>query len=336
MRQIFSALSAMAVILAATCCNSAKAETPLPKGEKWAVVNTSRAFLRGEKRYSSECVSQTRMGTLVQVLDTDGYWVKVRTPEPYEGWINELALAPTKVLSASEQKSLGQSGPKLQSLSRSQAMEYRKAPKYICTAEYTHVYAEPNRGAARLSELLMSDIVRKGEKTHGAWVQVLLADGRTGWVDTSELSDFEDFKKNTKASADSLVSLARRFLGSPYMWGGMSVGQFDCSGLTGFCYFMNGVLLPRDASQQVKCGVEVPLKDMRAGDLVFFGNTSVGHVGLAIDSRHIIHSSQVVRINSLYPEDADYYSRNILHIRRILGHVDTGQGAISLACSPLY
>jgi len=287
--------------LAATFCTQAKAGDNLPSGEQWAVVNTSRAFLRGEARYTSECVSQTRMGTLVQVLDTKGYWVKVRTPEPYEGWINEVALAPIKALTASEQKAAGTAGPKLQPLSRAQANEYVKAPKYICLAEGTHIFAEPSENSQRLCDFLMSDIVRQGGKSSGEWLQVQLADSRKGWVKQDEVADFAAWADTVSLSAESLEATARLFLGCPYMWGGMSAGQFDCSGLTGFCYFMNGILLPRDASQQVKCGVEVPLEKMQAGDLVFFGNTSVGHVGLAIDSRHIIHSSQVVRINSLYP-----------------------------------
>ena len=72
--------------------------------EQWAVVNVSDCFLRDEARYGSECVSQSRMGTLVQVLERKGYWVRIKTPEPYEGWVNELALGPTRELSPREQK----------------------------------------------------------------------------------------------------------------------------------------------------------------------------------------------------------------------------------------
>jgi len=319
-------------LMAATFCTQAKAGDNLPAGEQWAVVNTSRAFLRAETRYSSECVSQTRMGTLVQVLDTKGYWVKVRTPEPYEGWINELALAPTQTLTAKEQKTAGRNGPVLKPLSRKQAEEYRNAPKYICLAEQSHIFADPSTSATRLSDLLMSDLVRKGSKAEAGWVEVKMADGRNGWVKEADVADFKTWADTVSVSPSALFATASKFLGCPYMWGGMSAGQFDCSGLTGFCYFMNGILLPRDASQQVKYGVEVALKDMRAGDLVFFGNTSVGHVGLAIDSRHIIHSSQVVRINSLYPEDENYYGRNILNIRRYIGQ----KGIQTIKSSPWY
>ena len=140
MRRIIFA--AVAVIMCSACAR-ADAKAVLPDGDHWAVVNTSSAYMRAETRYSSECVSQTRMGTLVQVLERKGYWVKVRTPEPYEGWINELALAPTSALSASQQKEAGEWSPKLRPLTRTQAEGYLRKPKYICTAEYTHVFAGP-------------------------------------------------------------------------------------------------------------------------------------------------------------------------------------------------
>lgn len=294
-----------------------------PDGE-WAVINTSCVFMRGEASYTSENVSQSRMGTPVQVLARTGYWVKICTPEPYEGWVNELTLAPYPA-------------------------DYRSCKRYICIAEYSFVYAEPSADADRLSDLRMSDIVRVGSTTGGSdgkasgrdgWAAVQLWDGRCGWVPEADVADFAGWMAATgalaaKASqpgtagsgiaagqiAEDLVATARRFLGAPYMWGGMSAGLFDCSGLVGFCYFMAGIQLPRDASQQIGCGVPVAFEDMQAGDLVFFGEKRVGHVALCTGPGRIIHSSQIVRENSLVAGEPDYYGRNILGIRRIIGQL---------------
>ena len=305
----------------------------LPDGE-WAVVNTSSVFMRGEASYTSENVSQSRMGTPVQVLARTGYWVKIRTPEPYEGWVNELTLA-------------------------SYPADYRSCARYICIREHSFVYAEPSLDAARLCDILMSDIIRAGnapackKPTCGFdvkagssgdgicpdWTAVQLWDGRSGWVPTADVADFAEWMSNSgslaaKAAqtgsagsgiaaaqvADDLVATARRFLGAPYMWGGMSAGLFDCSGLVGFCYFMAGIQLPRDASQQIKCGTPVTFEDMQAGDLVFFGEKRVAHVALCTGPGRIIHSSQIVRENSLVAGEPDYYGRNILGIRRIIGN----------------
>ena len=282
--------------------------------EQWAVVNVSDCFLRDEARYGSECVSQSRMGTLVQVLERKGYWVRIKTPEPYEGWVNELALGPTRELSPREQKATGLYGATLKPMSRKEAEAYLKADKYICTENV------PERN------LLMGNIVP--------------ADGNPA----PGMQDFRDWARQKASMSDEektseIISLAKSFLGCPYFWGGMSPGHFDCSGLTGFCYFMSGILLPRDASQQVQCGVEVSFEDMQAGDLVFFGNSSVAHVALCIGGHKIIHASQLVRINSLIPGEPDYYGRNILHIRRIIGHIGEGSDKFRPACmahNPAY
>lgn len=345
------------VILLFSCFAACRAEG------RYALVNASNVFLREEARYGSECVSQSRMGTLVEVLEQQGYWVRVRTPEPYEGWINELALAPVKALDAAQQASMHEFSPKLQPFGEKEAQRWLKADKYICTAEYSHVFSEPSEESERLSDFLMSDLVKAAEtsdasaggKQSGAglaesgaeWLPVTLADGRPGWVRSRDVRPFREWAEDYcwhrlnsgEDISDSIISLAKRFLGMPYMWGGMSVGHFDCSGLTGFCYFMNGILLPRDASQQVKCGIEVPRNRMRPGDLVFFGDSRVSHVAIYIGDGRIIHSSQVVRINSLKPSEPDYYGRNILAVRRILGHLDEGSDgfkAITIIDSPKY
>jgi cell wall-associated NlpC family hydrolase len=308
---IISILSAAVFMLMS--CRAQAQNHKIDDNTQWAVVNVSDAFMRAEPRYGSECVSQTRMGTLVQVLERKGYWARIKTPEPYEGWVNELALAPTRELSPEEQKATKLYGATLAPMSRKEAEEYLKAPKYICIQNI----AEQN--------LLMGNMVKTDTPAQG------MVDFRK-WAE-AEAAEADETK------IDQIIALAKTYLGCPYMWGGMSPGHFDCSGLTGYCYFMNGILLPRDASQQVQCGIEVPFEQMQKGDLVFFGDTSVGHVALCIGDHKIIHASQLVRINSLIPGEPDYYGRNILHIRRIIGHIGKGSGQfrpIWLKDSPDY
>lgn len=306
---VLASLAALAFMPFAAAAQDGK--TPA----SWAVINVPDAPLRAEAGYTSECVSQSRMGTVVEVLDKTGYWVKVRTPEPYTGWVNEMAVA-----------RLGKDG----------LDAYIKAPKYLVTAENARVMSSPGATDGQLCRVLMSNIVRKGsEAPRDGWCSVLLPDGRKGWIPEDSVRDFGSFAYEEAMESDGkkiqdIISLAKTFIGCTYFWGGISVGHFDCSGLVGFCFFMNGVLLPRDASQQIGCGVEVSFEDMQAGDLVYFGNKSVGHVGLCIGDHRIIHSSQMVRINSLVKGTPDYYSRNILHIRRVIGHLGTGSGELKV------
>jgi len=275
---------------------------------QWAVIQASSAFMHEAPDYESAVSSQTMMGTVVEVLESERYWTRIHTPEPYEGWTNELCLV---------------------RMTEKQKDEWIASPRYICATEYTHIFESPSERAARLCDFTMGDIVRKGGHSTHQWTEVALPDGRKGWARKSDVRDFGVWDCD-------IVGTARLFLGIPYMWGGRSAKHFDCSGLTGFCYFMAGILLPRDASEQIKCGEEVAIEDMQAGDLIFFGETHVSHVALCTGPGRIIHSSQIVRENSLDPSAPDYYGRHILAVRRILGHVDDGTGAISVGKCPLY
>jgi peptidoglycan hydrolase-like protein with peptidoglycan-binding domain len=96
------------------------------------------------------------------------------------------------------------------------------------------------------------------------------------------------------------VSLARRELGVPYVWGGESPAGFDCSGLVAYVYGRLGVSLPRVAASQYRAGPHIPRSLLRPGDLVFFHG--LGHVGIYIGGGRFIHAphtGDVVRISSL-------------------------------------
>lgn len=275
---------------------------------QWAVIQASSAFMREAPDFESACVSQSMMGTVVKVGESQRYWTEIHTPEPYYGWTTEMSIV---------------------RMDEKQKDDYIAAPKYICAVEYTHIFTSPSTESARISDFTMGNIIRKGGKCKGNWTSVTLPDGREGWVRRCEVADFGTWRPD-------ILATARLFIGVPYMWGGRSAKHFDCSGLVGFCYFMAGILLPRDASEQIKCGEPVPVEEMQAGDLVFFGETRVAHVGLCTGPGRIIHSSQLVRENSLDPSAPDYYGRHIIAVRRILGHVDDGTGARSVSSCPLY
>ncbi len=103
-----------------------------------------------------------------------------------------------------------------------------------------------------------------------------------------------------------LVRTAKRFLGIPYRWGGITAENgFDCSGLTMVCYRLNGLNLPRVSRNQFQAGRWVPKAQLRPGDLVFFatkGGKRVTHVGMYIGDGKFIHAPRTgknVRIEKL-------------------------------------
>lgn len=103
----------------------------------------------------------------------------------------------------------------------------------------------------------------------------------------------------------AVLSLAREFLGTPYLWGGASGWGVDCSGLVQLAYGVFGHALPRDADQQEAAWPSVPRAELEAGDLVFFP----GHVGLYLGEGRLLHASAragAVIVSGLAPGLPDY------------------------------
>lgn len=317
-----------AVVASAVLTLAAAAQVPSGEGRRWAVVDLSVNFMREAPDYTAENGDQTLMGTVVEIVGEEGYWRQIVSPEPYKAWVNELGLA---------------------EMTAEEVNGYIASPKYICTADFTHVFAGPSPKSGTISDLVMGGLVRpvtdsRGKAMRkGRFLACMLPDGRTGWVPKIDVEDFVSWTASRNATGESIVNTALRFLGVPYMWGGTSFKAVDCSGLSLCVYFMNGILLPRNTSQQVKAGMEVALDALEPGDLLFFGTPAteekperINHVGIYIGGGRFIHSSQLVRISSLDPAEPDFYERRPLHARRILGHIDDAPSVTLLQDSPFY
>ena len=113
----------------------------------------------------------------------------------------------------------------------------------------------------------------------GIFYKVNYPDGREAFVKKDEAKLFNEWYNSLNPTGETILNTAYRFMGIPYLWGGTSTKGMDCSGFTKTVYFLNGIILSRDASQQVNTGELVDTKDgwknLQAGDLLFFGRKAM-------------------------------------------------------------
>jgi cell wall-associated NlpC family hydrolase len=124
-------------------------------------------------------------------------------------------------------------------------------------------------------------------------------------------------KRATTGSSrgERVASIAKRYLGIPYRWGGESPKTgFDCSGFVQYVFSRVGVSLPRVVSAQWTVGRRVSRSDLRPGDIVFFNG--LGHDGIYIGGNRFVHSpssGDVVKISTI----AGYYADRWVGARRV-------------------
>ncbi|MFT8321319.1 MAG: C40 family peptidase [Bacillus sp. (in: firmicutes)] len=119
------------------------------------------------------------------------------------------------------------------------------------------------------------------------------------------------------ASSKSITSIATKYIGTPYKFGGTTPKGFDCSGFVGYSYKKTGKKLPRTAADMYKKGKKVTKKKLKKGDLVFFSTYKKGasHVGIYMGDNKFIHSSsQGVKIDKL---SNTYWKANYYGAKRL-------------------
>jgi hypothetical protein len=300
--------------------------TVLPDTSKLAktkgVITVSVANLRSNPSHSAELVSQAVLGTPVEILKKRGGWLFIRTPDRYLSWTNSSSVVPY-------------SGEEFQL--------WRESSRLIFTGNYGMI-TETTDGTTIISDLVAGSLVGKLAETPDAFL-VSLADKRCGFARKENFTSFKEWKSKAVPSCENICSTALRFSGVPYMWGGTSSKALDCSGFVRTVFFLNGIILERDASQQYKYGETVEAGEdfgnLQTCDLLFFGKKEplrIVHVGIYLGDKKVINSSGWVQVNSLDKKDAcfsDYLFNTYVGTKR-LGTLQSRPGYLPVKDHPWY
>lgn len=125
----------------------------------------------------------------------------------------------------------------------------------------------------------------------------------------------------SSATGSRIASYAQQFVGNPYRYGGNSLTNgIDCSGFTQQIMAKFGYSISRTSSSQAGEGRAVSTSNLRAGDLVFYGNGgSINHVAVYIGGGQVVHASN----SAPYPRGGIKISnvnyRTPICARRIIG-----------------
>lgn len=222
-----------------------------------ARVGVSRAAFRARPDAESERTNEALCGQALTLYDRHGPFARASAGrDGYLGWVHGADLD-----------------------------EAGFEPDRQLVALRGHAFAAPEVSAPVLMELAHGSRVREVRGPRGGWSEVALPGGVRGFVRSALIDAL--VAPRPEPTADALVAFARRFLETPYLWGGVSAWGLDCSGLTQTVYGAFGFALPRDADQQATLGEPIDADEARPADLLFFP----GHVAIALGDGRLLHAN---------------------------------------------
>jgi len=268
------------------------------------ICNIPLLPLRLEPSERSEMVTQILFGELFEVLESQSDWSKIRNvSDNYSGWCSTKML---QIIPFSDFEVLRNMSP-------------------VFTSALITPCLLNGEGVPRMSLPLGSRIY--DFKTGTNSFSVYKSSNFNSVIPEKECwcTDSIHLRLSMENSSESVLNTALLFLNAPYLWGGKSIFGIDCSGLIQLIFSINGLLLPRDAKDQVLCGDYVEnLSLARTGDLAFFSNLKgvITHVGILLDNSRILHSSGCVHIDridnqGIFSDKQGFYTHSLSCLRRI-------------------
>jgi len=253
------------------------------------VVVGNVVAVRSAPDSSSEQVTQVLLGQRVSVVSETEGWLEIRAWDGYPGWVRKHSI---RLLNSHEPD---------------YASEGRVARVHSLIAD---IHALPDTDSPIVTKATVGvELEVIGSDSH--WVHVALPDGSSAYAHACHL-DLASNGGCLRSEQGAVVRTALRFVGVPYLWGGVSPFGIDCSGFVQLGYRLHGFSLPRNSYLQAEDarGRLVGLDSLAPADLLFFGSGSddarngITHVAMMVDASSYIHSSSAAGV-AVNPLDDD-------------------------------
>ncbi len=262
---------------------------------KYAQVNSNLIDLWGRPKFNSERLNQLFFSDILKVAKEKENFCYVTEKDEYSGWVDRRFIS---------------------LISKKEYDNITISPKHMIIKEKVQTLNIGHKSIPPHYLLYGTELT--GCKLSNSMIKI--KNGSVNlFVRKNAIKPISDKMKITQLSADSLITEAKTFLGTPYLWGGMSHLGIDCSGFIRIIIKRFGASFPRDTKDQILLGDIIDRNRIQKGDLLFFDR----HVAMAIDKNTFIHSSlggNGVRINSFNKGEKDYrldLDKSLQEVRRI-------------------
>ena len=284
--------------------------------QQFAIAKNSVINIRSEATHSAELGTQGLLGMSLKVLDKNGDFYQVQTPDNYISWVDKGGIV---------------------RLTKTEFDAWNASKKVIFTEIFGFIYKEKSIEKGIISDISLGGIIQYMDED-AYFYTVKMPDNTVGFLKKNEGILYKNWLQTVIPSKENIELFAKKMEGFPYLWGGTSAKGMDCSGFTKMVYLMNGFIIPRDASQQINAGKIVDenlnFADLQKGDLLFFGKKAtenskqkVTHVGIWLgnNKQEFIHASGNVHISSMdstQPHFDELNKNRYLGSKRYLGEKD--------------
>jgi len=272
------------------------------------------ANVRRSPTTAAERVTQTLFGHPLRKVGQRGDWIEVRViPQcDYPGWIKATLV-----------------------LTDAQAVQIEQ----WCVIANACVEPVSAPDSAKVADgwpdILYGGSLVGSVREAGDWTQVTGVNGRTAWLPSNSMMDLSRQPLAVDIGAE-IAERAKQYIGSPYLWGGVTCKGLDCSGLVWASYFACVLKVPRDAGPQYQAAEHLDKPSIPGADCVFFQTYKPGasHVGIYLGNNRFIQSTgnRGVHIEDL---DAPYYAKRFIGAGRpaddnaLIVHISINRGKMA-------